>query len=271
MSLWIKMLLTLLTALACIETAQAEERLRLATTTSTDNSGLLGAIDPVFTQRTGLPVDVIAVGTGKALKLGQNCDVDVVLVHAPAAEKAFVQAGYGIDRLAVMHNDFVIAGPKDDPAAIHKAQSAAGALRKIAQVQAPFVSRGDDSGTHKKERHLWQQAGIEPKGAWYYSIGQGMGAALQFADEKKGYVLTDRGTWLAMRAKLPDLAIAFEGDPVLFNPYHVIAVNPKRCPKANFDAAMRYAAFLTGPVGQKLIADFKVGGRQLFHPDVLDY
>ncbi len=247
----------------------AEERLRLATTTSTDNSGLLTIINPVFTQKTGIAVDVIAIGTGKALKLGQNCDVDAVLVHAPAAEKAFVQAGYGIDRLAVMHNDFVIAGPKDDPAGIRQAKSAADALRKIARVQAPFVSRGDDSGTHKKENHLWQQAGIEPEGGWYYSIGQGMGAALQFAAEKQAYVLTDRGTWLAMRAKLPDLTVVFEGGPQLFNPYHIIAVNPKRCPHVNYQAAKRYAAFLTGPVGQKLIADFKVGGQQLFHPDVL--
>ncbi len=247
----------------------AGERLRLATTTSTDNSGLLAAINPVFTQKTGIAVDVIAVGTGKALKLGQNCDVDVVLVHAPAAEKAFVEAGYGIDRLVVMHNDFVIAGPRDDPAGIRQAKSAADALRRIAQAKAPFVSRGDDSGTHKKENHLWQQAGIEPEGGWYYSIGQGMGAALQFAEEKQGYVLTDRGTWLAMRAKLPGLAIVFEGDPQLFNPYHIIAVNPKRCPHVNYQDAKRYATFLTGPVGQKLIADFKVDGQQLFHPDVL--
>ncbi|BCX89268.1 tungstate transport system substrate-binding protein [Methylomarinovum tepidoasis] len=247
----------------------ATERLRLATTTSTDNSGLLAAINPVFTARTGIAVDVIAVGTGKALKLGRNCDVDAVLVHAPAAEKAFVEAGYGIDRLAVMHNDFVIAGPRDDPAGIRQAKTAAETLGRIALAKAPFVSRGDDSGTHKKEKQLWRQAGIEPQGGWYYSIGQGMGAALGFAHEKLAYLLTDRGTWLAMRDKLPDLTVVFEGDPALYNPYHIIAVNPKRCPKANFDAAMRYAAFLTGPVGQKLIGEFKVGGRQLFHPDVL--
>ncbi|BCX82457.1 tungstate transport system substrate-binding protein [Methylomarinovum caldicuralii] len=247
----------------------AGERLRLATTTSTDNTGLLAAINAVFTERTGIAVDVIAVGTGKALKLGRNCDVDAVLVHAPEAEKAFVEAGYGIDRLAVMHNDFVIVGPKGDPAGVRRAKTAAEALGKIARAQVPFVSRGDDSGTHKKEKQLWRQAGIEPQGAWYYSIGQGMGAALQVAEEKQAYVLTDRGTWLAMQDKLPDLTVVFEGDPALFNPYHLIAVNPKRCPNADFETAMQYAAFLTGPVGQKLIANFKVGGRPLFHPDVL--
>lgn len=252
-------------------TSPAAERLRLATTTSTDNSGLLVYLNPVFTERTGITVDVIAVGTGKALKLGKNCDVDVVLVHAPEAEEAYVEAGYGINRLAVMHNDFIIAGPKSDPAGVRQAKSAAEALGKIAQAQAGFVSRGDDSGTHKKEKHLWRQTSIEPQGSWYYSIGQGMGAALQFAAEKQAYVLTDRGTWLAMHAKLPGLEVLFKGDPVLYNPYHVIAVNPQRCPKARYDDAMRYAAFLTGPVGQKRIADFKVDGKQLFHPDVLDY
>ncbi len=262
-------ILILLIALWGLDAALAGERLRLATTTSTDNSGLLARLNPAFTERTGIAVDVIAVGTGKALRLGQNCDVDVVLVHAPAAEKAFVEAGYGINRLAVMHNDFLIVGPEADPAGVRQAKSATEALQKIARAGAPFVSRGDDSGTHKKERYLWRQAGIEPEGNWYYAIGQGMGAALTFAAEKRAYVLTDRGTWLAMRAKLPGLSVAFEGDPALYNPYHIIAVNPKRCPHANFDAAMRYAAFLTGPVGQRLIGEFKVAGEQLFLPDVL--
>ncbi len=262
-------ILILLIALWGLDAALAGERLRLATTTSTDNSGLLARLNPAFTERTGIAVDVIAVGTGKALRLGQNCDVDVVLVHAPAAEKAFVKAGYGINRLAVMHNDFLIVGPEADPAGVRQAKSATEALQKIARAGAPFVSRGDDSGTHKKERYLWRQAGIEPEGNWYYAIGQGMGAALTFAAEKRAYVLTDRGTWLAMRAKLPGLSVVFEGDPALYNPYHIIAVNPKRCPHANFDAAMRYAAFLTGPVGQRLIGEFKVAGEQLFLPDVL--
>ncbi len=270
MSIWFRTL-TLLTTLWYLDATLAGERLRLATTTSTDNSGLLSHLNPVFTEHTGIAVDVIAVGTGKALKLGENCDVDAVLVHAPEAEKRFVEAGYGINRLAVMHNDFVIVGPKADPAGVRQSRNAAEALRKIAQAQRPFVSRGDDSGTHKKEKHLWRQAGIEPEGNWYYAIGQGMGAALTFAAEKQAYVLTDRGTWLAMRDKFPELDVAFEGDPVLHNPYHIIAVNPKRCPDVNYDAAMRYAAFLTGPVGQKRIADFKAAGKRLFQPDVLDY
>ena len=246
----------------------ADERLRLATTTSTDNTGLLTTLNSVFTKKTGISVDVIAVGTGKALKLAANCDVDAVLVHAPEAEIAFVDSGYGVNRLAVMHNDFVIAGPAVDLAGVRDAKKASEALWKVARHHAAFVSRGDDSGTHKKEKQLWQRAGVVPAGDWYYAIGQGMGAALQFADNKQAYVLTDRGTWLAMQDKL-DLVIVFQGDPVLHNPYHIISVNPRRCSKANYDAAMRYAAFITGPVGQGLIAGFKIQGQPLFHPDVL--
>ncbi len=250
--------------------ASALERLRLATTTSTENSGLLAVLNPAFAKRYGVQVDVLAVGSGQALALGKNCDVDAVLAHAPEAEKEFVQAGYGINRLKVMHNDFLIAGPKNDPAKVKAAETAVEAMRRIAAAKAAFISRGDNSGTHQKETALWQQASITPTGKWYFAIGQGMGAALQFADEKQAYVLTDRGTFLAMQAKL-DLALAFEGDPALYNSYHVIAVNPKRCPHAAYDQAMQYAAFLTGPVGQKLIADFKVKGKRLFQPDVLDY
>ncbi len=261
-------MLLLVSLLWILDAAVAGERLRLATTTSTDNSGLLAVVNPVFTGKTGILVDVIAVGTGKALRLGQNCDVDVVLVHAPAAEKAYVEAGHGINRLAVMHNDFVILGPANDPAGVRQARNAADALRRIARARAGFVSRGDDSGTHKKEMRLWKNAAIEPEGKWYNAVGQGMGAALQFADNKQAYVLSDRGTWLAMRAKL-DLAVVFEGDPALHNPYHVMAVSPARCPNVDYDAAMRYAAFLTGPVGQKLIGGFKVDGQPLFRPDVL--
>ncbi|HHJ38437.1 MAG: tungsten ABC transporter substrate-binding protein [Methylothermaceae bacteria B42] len=244
------------------------QRLRLATTTSTDNSGLLSVINPEFTQKTGISVDVIAMGTGKALKLGENCDVDAVLVHAPEAEERFVKTGYGVDRMAVMHNDFIIAGPGEDPANIRRAKTAVKALQKIAQNQAPFVSRGDDSGTHKKEKQIWKQAGIIPEGNWYYAIGQGMGAALQFADNKQAYILTDRGTWLAMKNKL-DLALLFEGDPQLHNPYHIIAVNPQYCPNIAYDAAHHYLTFLTGPIGQKMIAEFKIHGEQLFYPDAI--
>ncbi len=252
----------------CAIPASTSERLRLATTTSTDNSGLLAFLNPIFTEQTGIEVDVIAVGTGKALKLGENCDVDAVLVHAPVAEKQFVKAGFGVNRLPVMHNDFVIVGAQKDPADIRHLRTAAKALLKIAQAQAPFVSRGDDSGTHKKEIQLWRQAGIEPEGRWYYVIGQGMGAALQFADNKQAYLLTDRGTWLAMKDKL-ELTLLLQGDPLLHNPYHIITIPPERCPNVAFESARQYAAFLTGPVGQKLIAEFKVHGQQLFYPDVL--
>ncbi len=248
--------------------AQASERLRLATTTSTDNSGLLAFLNPIFTKQTGIQVDVIAVGTGKALKLGENCDVDAVLVHAPVAEKQFVKAGFGVNRLPVMHNDFVIAGAQKDPADIRHLRTVAKALQKIAQARAPFVSRGDDSGTHKKEIQLWKQAGLEPEGRWYYAIGQGMSAALQFADNKQAYILTDRGTWLAMKDKL-DLTLLLQGDPLLHNPYHIITIPPERCPNVAFESARQYATFLTGPEGQKLIAEFKVHGQQLFYPDVL--
>lgn len=250
--------------------AGAEERLRLATTTSTENSGLLAVLNPAFTKRYGIQVDVLAVGSGQSLQLGKNCDVDVVLAHAPALERAFVQAGYGINRLKVMHNDFLIAGPKEDPAKVMAAKTAIEAMRRIAASKAAFISRGDHSGTHQKEKQLWQKTGIRPEGTWYYAIGQGMGAALQFADEKRAYVLTDRGTFLALKDKL-DLAPLLEGDPALFNPYHIIAVNPKRCPHAAYDQAMQYVGFLTGPVGQKLIAEFKINGKRLFQPDVLDY
>lgn len=260
--------LILLITLLLIQASLAEQRLRLATTTSTDNSGLLAAINPVFTKQTGIPVDVIAVGTGKALRLASQCDVDAVLVHAPAAEQAFVERGYGIKRQAVMHNDFILVGPKSDPAAVRQTTSVTGALAQIARTRSPFVSRGDDSGTHKKEQQLWHRAGVTPSGVWYYAIGQGMGASLQFSHEKQAYTLTDRGTWLAMQDKV-DLTIVFEGDPLLHNPYHIIAVNPRHCPSTNYKAAMRYAAFLTGPSGQQLIGQFKISGQPLFHPDAL--
>ncbi|GAB6067563.1 substrate-binding domain-containing protein [Methylothermus subterraneus] len=256
--------------LALAQLVWADERLLLATTTSTENSGLLAVLNPAFEKRTGIKIDVLAVGSGQALALGKNCDVDTVLAHAPEAEKAFVQAGYGVNRRKVMHNDFLLVGPEEDPAKVKSAKTAADALRRIAKAQAPFVSRGDNSGTHQKEIALWRQAGIVPQGRWYFAIGQGMEATLQFAAEKRAYALSDRGTFLALQSKL-ELSPVFEGDPQLFNPYHIIAVNPKRCPNANYEAAIRYAAFLTGPEGQKLIAEFKIAGQRLFQPDALDY
>ncbi len=260
-----KLLLVGLVMVLPASNATAETRLRLATTTSTDNSGLLDVALPPFEKKHGLSVDVIAVGTGRALKLAENGDVDVVLVHAREAEEDFLEKGFGVNRRDVMYNDFVIVGPKGDPAGIKRSPSAAKALSTIMRADTTFVSRGDDSGTHKKEMKLWQTANIEPKGAWYIEAGQGMGAVLNIADEKRAYTLTDRGTWIAFAEKL-DLVIAFEGDPELFNPYGIIAVNPSRHAHARYAEAMLLIAWLTSPEGQKLIADFRKDGQQLFVP-----
>lgn len=245
--------------------AAQSERLRVATTTSTENSGLLAALLPRFSARTGIDVHVLAVGTGQALRLGQNGDVDVVLVHAPAAEEKFVDAGFGVNRRAVMYNDFVIVGPNDDPARIAGAKDAAEALARIATGRHLFISRGDDSGTHKKERALWKESALEPDGAWYREAGQGMGKVLQIAAELGAYTLTDRGTWIAYKDQLP-LRVIFQGDPLLYNPYGVIAVNPERFPDINYAGAMLFIAWLTSPEGQKLIADYRIAGQTLFTP-----
>ncbi|MET0065924.1 MAG: substrate-binding domain-containing protein [Candidatus Thiodiazotropha sp.] len=264
----------MLTVLACLllfsGLSQAgdnpEKTIRLATTTSTDNSGLLNELLPKFSEDTGYQVQVIAVGTGKALRMGQDGDVDVVLVHARAAEDKFVAEGYGEKRYGVMYNDFVIVGPASDPAGIDGAGSAADALGRIARSQSIFVSRGDDSGTHKKERSLWISASIQPEGRWYREAGQGMGKVLQIAAEMDGYTLTDRGTWLAYQDKLP-LQIAFEGDPVMFNPYGIIAVNPQRHPDTNYMGAQALIRWMISPTGQKMIGNFKIGQNTLFTPD----
>lgn len=247
---------------------QAENRLKMATTTSTENSGLLDVLLPPFEKANSVKVDVIAVGTGKALKLGQNGDVDVVFVHARPAEDKFVAAGYGVDRRDVMHNDFIIIGPQKDPAKLKESKSAKDAFKRIADAKAEFISRGDDSGTNKKEKAIWKAAGITPKGAWYVQAGQGMGAVLQMAFQKKGYTLTDRGTYLAMKDKI-DLPILYEGDPLLFNPYGIIAVNPKKHPDVNYKMAKKFIKYVTSPEGQKIIANYKKGGKQLFYPDAI--
>lgn len=239
--------------------------LRLATTTSTENSGLLKHLLPRFERDTGYKVHVISVGTGKALRMGRDGDVDVVLVHAPAAERQFVADGHGVDRRDVMYNDFIIAGPATDPAGVRGERDAAAALRRIAERGAVFVSRGDDSGTHKKERNLWQAAGVKPSGKWYLEAGQGMEQVLFMAGELGGYTLTDRGTWLAIRKKLP-LQVSAEGDARLFNPYGIIAVNPARYPDVNYEGAKALIAWITSPAGQTLIADFKINGQPLFVP-----
>ena len=246
----------------------ASERIRMATTTSTDNSGLLEVILPPFEKMCDLTVDVIAVGTGKAIKLGESGNVDLILVHAPAAEEEFVSAGYGVNRRAVMHNDFILLGPKSDPAKIQMEKDITKAFTQIERTGSLFISRGDDSGTHKKEKAIWKGAGIEPDGTWYLEAGQGMGTVLQMAHEKLAYTISDRGTFLAYRPKI-DLVIISEGDAMLYNPYGVIAVNPARHPQVNYVKAMALIGWLTSPECQKMIAEFKKGGEVLFHPDAI--
>jgi tungstate transport system substrate-binding protein len=213
-------------------------------------------------------VHVIAVGTGKALKMGKDGDVDVLLVHAPDAEKKFIAAGYGVERTAVMHNDFVIVGSKQDPAKVSKTKKLSTALQQMATSKEPFVSRGDDSGTHKKERELWKSAALNPSGKWYIEAGQGMGKVLQMAGEMDAYTLTDRGTWLAYQDKSP-LKIVFEGGQKLFNPYSIIAINPKRYADSNYQAAIALTHWLTSEKAQQKIADFTLHQQPLFIPDVI--
>ena len=246
----------------------ASERIRMATTTSTDNSGLLEVILPPFEKMYGVTVDIIAVGTGKAIKLGESGNVDLILVHAPAAEERFVGEGYGVNRRAVMHNDFILLGPESDPAKIKGEKDIKKAFAKIARSGSLFISRGDDSGTHKKEKAVWKTAGVEPDGTWYLEAGQGMGTVLQMAHEKLAYTISDRGTFHAYRSKI-DLIIISEGDKNLYNPYGVIAVNPERHPQVKYVKAMTLIGWLTSPECQKMIGEFKKEGEVLFHPDAV--
>jgi tungstate transport system substrate-binding protein len=242
--------------------------LKLATTTSTDNSGLLKTLLPPFEKMLNARVDVIAVGTGKALTLGENGDVDIVLVHARAAEDQFIRRGYGVNRRDVMYNDFIIIGPAQDPAGI-RGKDTITAMRSLSANKAPFVSRGDDSGTHKREKQLWKETGIEPSGEWYMEAGQGMGATLQIADEKRAYILTDRGTYLAYKDKI-QMEILVEGDEDhLANPYGIIAVNPARHPHVNYVYSMALIGWVTSVEGQKIIGTYKKFGERLFHPTAI--
>ncbi len=246
-----------------------QQRIILASTTSTENSGLFAEILPIFTATTGIEVRVVAVGTGAALRLGRNGDADVLLVHARAAEDAFVAAGYGAYRRDVMFNDFVIIGPTADPAGIADTQDPAEALRRIAKIGGPFLSRGDDSGTHMAERRLWQLAGLDPTphaGDWYLETGSGMGATLNTAAVMGAYLLADRGTWLSF-ANRGGLDILVAGDNRLFNPYGVILVNPARQPHLQTKLAETFIDWLTGPAGQSAIAAFRIDGQQLFFPN----
>jgi len=248
--------------------APANPDLILATTTSTQDSGLLDVLVPDFEKKSGYVVKTIAVGTGAALAMGKKGDADVLLVHAPASEMKLVDSGDAVDRRLVMHNDFVFVGPKDDPAHIRGATSAVEALQKISQAKALFISRGDDSGTNKKELALWKKANLQPKGDWYQQSGQGMGATLQIASEKGAYTLTDRATYLHLRDKL-ELEILSEGDALLKNIYHVMEVNPQKHPGVNAQGATAFADYLTSPETQKMIGVYGKDqfGQPLFFPD----
>lgn len=241
----------------------------LATTTSTEDSGLLHGILPDFEAETGINVDVIAVGTGQALALGVDGNADVLLVHARAQEDAFLAAGDGVRREDVMYNDYIIVGPPADPAGITGGTDATLSFTKIAESQSPFVSRGDDSGTHNKEKSVWKAAATEPAGEWYISAGQGMGAVLTMADEQQAYTLSDRATYLARTLQGTELVIVTEGDPILFNPYGVIAVNPAKNDKIQNELANRFIDWLISVPTQEKIGQFGVDkfGAPLFTPD----
>ncbi len=240
----------------------------VASTTSTENSGLFAHILPIFEQKTHIRVRVIAAGTGQAIRLAINGDADVLLVHHRASEEAFVAKGYGVQRHDLMYNDFVVIGPRKDPANIAAMDGAAAALTNIANAETPFVSRGDDSGTHKKELSLWRAAGTDPNkasGAWYQEVGASMGAALNTAAVMNAYTLSDRGTWLAF-ANRGDLVILSKGDPKLLNPYGVILVSQNKHPHVKTELGQRFIDWLTGPEGQTAIASFTINGEQAFFP-----
>lgn len=272
-----------------------EKILKMSTTTSTQASGLLDVLLPELEKDTGIKVKVIAKGTGAAIRDGMDGNVDIIFVHAKAREEKFIQEGYGTKRYAVMHNDFVILGPSNDPAGIKGLISAAEALRKIAAAKSAFISRGDDSGTHTKEQTLWKATGIplEKKtdkiikkgkkreiafvnpagsGQWYLSIGQGMGKTLTVADEKKAYTLADRGTFIKYKygRDIPmELNVLCEGDPILANPYGVIPINPKKHSHVNYELAHAFAQWLVSEKGQSVIANYRLIGKQLFYPDAI--
>jgi tungstate transport system substrate-binding protein len=255
------------TLVACAQTSQPEGKLILATTTSTYDSGLLDEILPAFEETYDIEVDIVAVGTGQAIALGEAGDADVLLVHAPSKEESFVADGHGVERVPVMHNDFVILGPAEDPAGIAGMERAAATFAQIASAQAEFVSRGDESGTHAKEQAIWAEAGIEPGSDWYLSAGQGMGAVLTLADEQRAYTLSDRGTYLARLAEGLQLEVLVEGDPLLFNPYSAIAVDPEAHPGVNQAAAGQFIDWLTSVETQETISSFERFGQPLFTPD----
>jgi tungstate transport system substrate-binding protein len=245
----------------------------VSSTTSTQDSGLFGYILPLFKQKTGIEVKVIAQGTGQALDTGRRGDADVVFVHAKSAEEKFLAEGQGVKRYPVMYNDFVLIGPKSDPAGIKGMRDVGATLKAIMAKGAPFISRGDRSGTHIAEINLWKASGVDiekEKGPWYKSIGQGMGAALNTAGASNAYVLSDRGTWISFKNK-GDLVIAVEGDKRLFNQYGVMLVNPEKHPNVKKDLGQQFIDWLVSPEGQKAIANYKINGEQLFYPNADDH
>ena len=244
---------------------RGQERLRLATTTSVQDSGLMPYLVPVFENKYRCKVDVIAVGSGQALKLASNGDVDMVIAHDPAAEKRFLSDGWGINHRTFMMNDFVILGPSSDPAQIRGMQSASQAFSKIQKSNSTFISRGDESGTHKRELDLWQKAGVKPAGAWRLEIGQGMGAVLTMANEKQAYTICDRATWLTRKDQL-NLKVLVEGDPDLINYYSAMQVNPSKFPSVKKELSAQMINWLCSSEGQKLIGDYKANGNRLFKP-----
>jgi tungstate transport system substrate-binding protein len=257
-----------LLAVAAPATAQ-DKSITVASTTSTENSGLFKYLLPKFKEKTGIDVKVIALGTGQALDVGRRGDADVVFVHAKPLEEKFVAEGNGVARYEVMYNDFVVIGPKSDPAKIAGGKDAVAAFKKIAAAKAPFASRGDKSGTYVKEMQLWKEAGIDPesgKGSWYRSLGQGMGATLNTASGMNAYTLSDRGTWISFKNR-GDLEIVTQGDKRLFNQYGVMLVNPAKHPNVKKELGQEFINWLISPEGQKVIAAYKIGGQELFFPN----
>jgi len=269
----LSVLVAVLMVLFCAITVQAggKGELMMATTTSTDNTGLLDYLIPFFEQDTGIALKWTATGTGKALKLGQNCDVDVLLVHAPPAEKTYIANDFGKDRREIMYNDFVIIGPKSDPAGI-KGKDISQALSTIKANKAFFMSRGDDSGTNKKEKLLWKNAGIAlpDKEGWYVQTGQGMLATINVTQEKNGYTMTDRGTYIKYQDQQggdAPLTVLVEGDDILLNQYSVLTLNPKNCPDAKYDLALKFSDWMASDAAQSKIAEFRLLGKKLFIPN----
>jgi tungstate transport system substrate-binding protein len=266
--LWLCIAAGLLLLSASAAVAQ-QSFVTVASTTSTEQSGLFGHLLPIFTRETGIEVRVIAVGTGQALKIGEHGDCDVVFVHDKSAELAFLDNGFGIDRREVMYNDFILVGPKSDPAHVDGGKDIVAAFRSVAEARAPFVARGDDSGTSKAELRLWKAADIDPKASgesWYRDTGSGMGPTLNTAAAMDAYTLSDRGTWLSFKNK-HHLKIVVEGDRRLFNQYGVMLVNPAKYPHVKRDLGEKFIEWLTSPAGQQAIADYKINGAQLFFPD----